>query len=175
MNDIGRKIKKLRQQNDISQEALSFELGVARQTVSKWEVGSMQPTTENIKALCDYFGVESDYFLSDAYVKTADNEENDKPAEEKNNAEVVATVAANKTKKKTALILVGMITSAVVFVISLIIGIIATIITQQEDTGFETVSRYDFDWGNIVFFAIAIIALITLIILLIYRKKHKKK
>lgn len=175
MNELGRKIKSLRRNNDISQEDMAFDLGVARQTVSKWERGSMKPTTENVKALCDYFGVESDYFLSDTYAKTLDKEVKDKSIEEKNNLEVVATVGTKKTKKKTVLMLVGIIVSAVLFVISLIIGIIATIISQQEDSGFETVSRYDFDWGKIVFFAIAIIALITLIVLLIYRKKYKNK
>jgi len=177
MNDIGQKIKKLRKQKDISQETLSFELGVARQTVSKWEVGSMLPTTENIKALCEYFEVAPDYFLSNEYntdlaikkdtVVSNDNKENI-------NTEVAATVETPKSKRKAGLIITSIIASIVVFIISLIVGIIAILVNLPSKKGFETVGRLEFDWSIIVCLVIALIALVTLIVLLIYRKKKKK-
>lgn len=63
MQTIGEKIKKLRKQKGVSQEETAFELGVTRQTVSKWESGAMQPNAESIRMLSDYFAVSPVYFF----------------------------------------------------------------------------------------------------------------
>lgn len=65
MQTIGEKIKKLRKQKGVSQEETAFELGVTRQTVSKWESGAMQPNAESIRMLSDYFGVSPVCFFGD--------------------------------------------------------------------------------------------------------------
>lgn len=63
MQTIGEKIKKLRKQKGVSQEETAYELGVSRQTVSKWESDAMQPNAESIRALSDYFSVSPVYFF----------------------------------------------------------------------------------------------------------------
>ena len=46
MITLGEKIKKLRKDREIPQEQLGVAVGVARQTISKWEADVMSP---NIK------------------------------------------------------------------------------------------------------------------------------
>lgn len=43
MEQIGKKIEKLRKQADMTQEELAFELNTTRQTISKWESGEQLP------------------------------------------------------------------------------------------------------------------------------------
>ena len=66
MQTIGEKIKVLRKSKKITQEELSYELGVSRQTVHKWERNEARPGTDNIKSLCVFFKVSSDYFINES-------------------------------------------------------------------------------------------------------------
>lgn len=54
---LGEKIKELRTLNKISQEYIAEQLGVSRQSVSKWETGLSLPSTENLIALAKIFQV----------------------------------------------------------------------------------------------------------------------
>jgi transcriptional regulator with XRE-family HTH domain len=55
----------LRKKNGLSQEALAEKLGVSRQAVSKWENGDADPEISKLKLLADYYGVTTDWLLSD--------------------------------------------------------------------------------------------------------------
>lgn len=57
---IGNKILKLRKQNNLSQERLAEKMGVARQTISKWELGETSPDLEQSKQLSQIFNVSLD-------------------------------------------------------------------------------------------------------------------
>ena len=46
---IGEKIKDLRKKNKCSQEELAISMNLTRQTISKWESNSAQPSFENIR------------------------------------------------------------------------------------------------------------------------------
>lgn len=61
------KIISLRKKEGLSQEQLAEQLGVSRQTVSRWELGTAMPDAGNLKALSRLFGVTSDYLLNDDY------------------------------------------------------------------------------------------------------------
>lgn len=63
--NVGLKIQTLRKQRGMSQEQLAEVLGVSRQAVSKWEMDQSVPDLDKIIALCDCFGVTSDYLLRD--------------------------------------------------------------------------------------------------------------
>lgn len=54
---LGEKIKELRNLNKISQEYIAEQLGVSRQSVSKWETGTSMPSTDNMISLSDIFKV----------------------------------------------------------------------------------------------------------------------
>ena len=53
--EIGERIKQLRTERHMSQEALANALNVSRQAVTKWENNASKPSTANILALCKIF------------------------------------------------------------------------------------------------------------------------
>lgn len=63
MENFGKKITTLRRSKKVTQERLAEVLDVSRQTVSRWEADISQPTTENLKVMSDFFGVDANYFL----------------------------------------------------------------------------------------------------------------
>ncbi len=59
------KIISLRKKSGWSQEELAEQLGVSRQSVSKWESGTSIPDLDKILKLSHIFGVSTDYLLKD--------------------------------------------------------------------------------------------------------------
>lgn len=57
------RLKNLRQQNDISQEALAKEIFVSRSAIAKWENGLGIPSDINLQELCKFFDVKEDWLL----------------------------------------------------------------------------------------------------------------
>lgn len=53
----------LRQHYGITQERLAEQLGVSRQTVSKWEAGTNYPEMDKLLALCDLFNANMDELM----------------------------------------------------------------------------------------------------------------
>lgn len=58
--EIGNKILELRKKNNLSQEELAEKVGVARQTISKWELGETAPDIKQAKQLASIFNVSVD-------------------------------------------------------------------------------------------------------------------
>ena len=63
--ELKEKLKKLRSERNISQQALADAIFVSRSAVAKWESGLGIPCDESMEALEKYFGVEKNYFLTD--------------------------------------------------------------------------------------------------------------
>lgn len=61
--DLGTYIQQLRKEQGISQETLAEQVGVSRQAVGKWEQGLSLPSTENLLALAQIFGVSADELI----------------------------------------------------------------------------------------------------------------
>ena len=61
------KIAELRKKNGWSQEELAGQLGVSRQSVSKWESAASIPDLDKILKLSELFGVSTDYLLKDSW------------------------------------------------------------------------------------------------------------
>ena len=57
---IGNKILELRKKNNMSQEDLAEKIGVARQTISKWELSETSPDLRQAKELSKLFKVSLD-------------------------------------------------------------------------------------------------------------------
>ena len=62
---LSEKISMLRKSRQMSQEELSEQLHVSRQTVSRWETGSAMPDASNLLQLSELFHVSADYLLQD--------------------------------------------------------------------------------------------------------------
>lgn len=60
----GQRIRKLREENKVSQKELSKDLGYKTYTtVSKWEAGASLPPGKELTKLAEYFKVSTDYLL----------------------------------------------------------------------------------------------------------------
>ena len=57
---LGKKLTLLRKQNGLSQEQLAEKLGIARQTVSKWETGQAIPELDGLISLSNLYGTSID-------------------------------------------------------------------------------------------------------------------
>lgn len=57
---LSEKLYACRRRSGLSQEQLAERIGVTRQAISKWELGSSTPELENLLALCDCFGITLD-------------------------------------------------------------------------------------------------------------------
>ena len=76
-NQFSENLKKIRKENNLSQEQLADELGVSRQAISKWESAIAYPEMDKIIALCDKFNLNIDDLLHKD-IKEAKGEEESK-------------------------------------------------------------------------------------------------
>ena len=61
--ELTEKLLNLRKANGLTQEQLAEQLGVSRQSVSKWESGQAMPELDKIVSICEIFHVTADYLL----------------------------------------------------------------------------------------------------------------
>ena len=66
---LSEKILMLRKQKGWSQEELAEQLGVSRQSVSKWESGTSLPDLNRILDLSRLFSVSTDFLLKEEETK----------------------------------------------------------------------------------------------------------
>lgn len=59
------KLIELRKTKGLSQEELGNELGVSRQTISKWELGQSYPDFQKLVLLSDFFDISLDKLIKD--------------------------------------------------------------------------------------------------------------
>ena len=143
MQTIGEKIKKLRKQKGISQEEAAFELGVSRQTVSKWESGAMQPNAESIRMLSDYFAVSPVYFFG-----------GEQPAAVTETSQAVTEPApAKDTKRAFIICLVLLIVSTIALTVFAACTIGYGISAWSSIDGYSVVTTYAQIEHRIIFFS----------------------
>lgn len=105
-------LKKLRNENNLSQEKLAEKLGVSRQSISKWEQGYAVPDTDNLFKLSKLYGKSVDTILNcgegenvrqqaDIKIRQTENSHSVSAADEQDikNKETV-TQSSKKAKKK---------------------------------------------------------------------------
>lgn len=63
--DIGKKIKKYREQSNISQDELALKVFVSRQTISNWETNKSYPDIKSLAMLSNIFQVSLDDFIKE--------------------------------------------------------------------------------------------------------------
>ena len=75
---FGQKLKKLRNDNNLTQEQLAEMIFVTRTAISKWETDNGYPSIDSLKAISNLFSISIDELISDADI------ENKKILDEKN-------------------------------------------------------------------------------------------
>ena len=62
-NEIGRRLKHLRLEKELSQEAVAFEVEISRDHLSNIENGKHPINIKTLYKLAEFFGVEMKYFF----------------------------------------------------------------------------------------------------------------
>ena len=57
-------LKKIRKENNLTQEDLAEKLGVSRQSVSKWESNQAYPEMDKVVQICKMFNLNMDDLLN---------------------------------------------------------------------------------------------------------------
>ncbi|MBR3344973.1 MAG: helix-turn-helix transcriptional regulator [Solobacterium sp.] len=65
MNQLGEKIAKKRKDLGMTQNEFAEKMSVTRQTVSRWEAGTVYPDIDKISDIADLLHVSCDYLLKD--------------------------------------------------------------------------------------------------------------
>lgn len=60
---ISERLKQLRYEQNMSQEALASKIGITRTAYSNYEQGIREPSIDLIIAFCDFFNVTADYLI----------------------------------------------------------------------------------------------------------------
>ena len=63
-NRVGKRIKRLREESAMTQEALARKLRVSQATISEWEAGAYWVRPEKIERMAKIFGVHPESFLT---------------------------------------------------------------------------------------------------------------
>ena len=107
------KLMALRKKGGMSQEELADQLGVSRQAISRWELGTTLPDAPNLLRLSNLFGVSIDYLLRDDC-----DSECDLPLSEEARCEMPSS--AKKSRKLYLVATVSFLIAAVAFLIAAI-------------------------------------------------------
>lgn len=76
---LGEELKARRLQCKMTQEFVADALGVSRQAVSKWENGTVDPSTSNLLAIAKLYGISAEELL-----QNVDPSQNKKNSEKEN-------------------------------------------------------------------------------------------
>lgn len=98
---LGDKIYSCRKKAGMSQEALAEKIGVSRQAISKWEIGTAVPELGNIVALSKIFGVTTDWLLNECNDDEGEYSDEEENVESENN-EQTDDVKENNTTNDNA-------------------------------------------------------------------------
>lgn len=202
MKNVGQKIIELRKLYNMWQEKLAELMDVSRQTVSKWEVYSITPSSENVLALCKLFNVSSEYLLNDdldnpeeagtiivhrtipadkiIYIPDGELSQQDyENSLQYENTEIAIANQPSQKKRHKFLWLLFWILSANILVFGAIIGTILLIEHYSIGKNMGVVVTHNFsDIPLLIFVIIILFLFITAIVILIYfiiAKKNKKK
>lgn len=63
MNGFGEKIKELREEKGLSQMNLSKQIDITQSAIARYELELTEPRASDIKKICEFFNVTSDYLI----------------------------------------------------------------------------------------------------------------
>lgn len=109
---IGEFLRKLRKQNNMTQEQLGERLHVTNKTVSRWETGKYMPPIECLKLLSDIYQISVNEILTGGNL----DEEDFKEAAENNISDTLEEIEAKGKKfENTIFIIMGLTSLLAIF------------------------------------------------------------
>ena len=63
MNGFGEKIKELREEKGLSQMNLSKQIDITQSAIARYELELTEPRASDIKKICEFFNITSDYLI----------------------------------------------------------------------------------------------------------------
>ena len=63
MFDFGKRLKQIREENNLTQKQVAEGSGIPLRTYQRYENGEREPSISTLIALADYFKVSTDYLL----------------------------------------------------------------------------------------------------------------
>ena len=156
--NLGHRLKQLRTEKHLSQETVAFELNVSRQAVAKWENNASKPSTANLMAICDLYGISLDELIS--------NKSDELSAEQ---------TEPNKSKVKTAIVILSVV-GGILLMLSVILTVwIKRMSVPDNIIGYADAPTVIFvtssPWFLYVLYMLVGILILTIITLLLKLKK----
>lgn len=156
--DLGHRLKQLRTEKHLSQETVAFELNVSRQAVAKWENNASKPSTANLMAICDLYGISLDELIS--------NKSDELSAEQ---------TEPNKSKVKTAIVILSVVGGILLMLSVILIVWIKRMSVPDNIIGYADAPTVIFvtssPWFLYVLYMLVGILILTIITLLLKLKK----
>lgn len=162
MNNLGNKIKDLREQKGVSQDKLAELMSVSRQTIYKWETTSVIPSLEKLKKLCFVLQSDLQTLLGDDY---------------KNYTEAAVADDSDETQIKTKSKvphIIGIAVLAIVFIISVFMAYVIGLVIFDPAPGDIVINTYNYTHVHFVTcLIISVLSLAAEILLIIFMIKRK--
>lgn len=143
--ELKERLVQLRKDHGLSQNDLAEKLNVSRQAISRWEQGTVVPSSDNLIFLSQLYGITLDELICGQT----------QPKEEHDSEKKVGAISKENTQslskkawqcKKAALILIC------ILLISAICGLVATFVEKREVYPMDTLEKNYIDLttaGNI--------------------------
>lgn len=142
---LSQKLVKLRKCQGLTQLKLAEMMNVSRQAISRWEVGSAVPSTENLKYLSRLYDVPLEYLLHDDALEPVHTHPVHTHME-------LEREESKRVGRKKYITIVSLFVASVIFIASLFAIIFVN--TEEkpvpmgniEGSDMETVSDFELDW-----------------------------
>lgn len=129
--NLATKLMTLRKQKGLTQMKVAEMLNVSRQAISRWEVGSAVPSTDNMKILGELYGVPVDYLLDDDVVCGSKAAQTPEKAEIPDDDTVVLSDENRADKRK----IIAVCIACVLVIVTAICALICVHKFQDRNTG----------------------------------------
>lgn len=157
---IGQNLKRIRQNNGLSQEAFAELIGVSRQTVINWEKGNSLPSVDKVGIIIDKCSTSIEEILGKETVCNRESE-CEGTASFACGEEICASVA----ERKSDLLKIALITGLVAFAflaMFIVVMIVLTVISHTKSDAYAI--SYAFSLSDIDKLILAGIALVVVLV-----------
>lgn len=93
---IGYRLRELRNEKELTQQALANIVGVSKVSISGYETGTRIPSVDVLNRLLDYFDISADFLMGREITAVFENERNEKFIISKDEMIIIKELRKNK-------------------------------------------------------------------------------